>query len=159
MFWTLSLQLLPDESVVEESADRKAFGTDPLYSVFLTNKRIIFRFNSLGSSLTQSFLFDEIIDAEPCKRLLINYLKIKTSRRSFLLNISEPDYWAKTIKGMRDNIQESIESSTTPPEHEPLRKAKKSELLEMLTILKNNSLLNDNELEEKVRMLESKKLA
>jgi hypothetical protein len=154
MYWTLSLHLHPDESVIEESKDRKVLGTDPLYSVFLTNKRVIFRFNSLGSYLTQSFFFHEIIDAEPSKRLLVSYIKIKTDRRSFLLNISEPSYWSEKIKGMKNHSE--IKEETVKTSQEPSNIENKSDLLEMLAILNNNSLLDDFELKEKVRLLESK---
>ena len=157
MFWTISLHLHPDESLIEQSKDRKVLGTDPLYSVFLTNKRVIFRFNSLGSYLTQSFFYHEIIEAGPCTRLYVNYLKIKTDRRSFLLNISEPVYWSEKIKDMQNQFPQCIESETPSPE--PPCIEKKSELLEMLRILNKNSLLDDFELEEKVRMLESQESA
>lgn len=68
MFWSLSFHLLPDEEIVDDSTRKKSSGIKPAYSVFLTNRRAIFRFDSLGSSLTQSFFYHEIVDIKPCRR-------------------------------------------------------------------------------------------
>jgi hypothetical protein len=158
MFWTLSFQLHPGESVIEQSRDRKTLGIDPLYSVFLTNMRAIFRFISLGSPLTQSFFYDEITDAVLCERLLVKYIKIVTPRRSFLLNIPEPDYWAKRIKDLKSQFQTPSESAAAVPD-DSADNAEEGKLLEMLTFLKENSLLDDLELQEKIRIIQSRKPA
>jgi len=59
------------------------------YSVFLTNKRALFRFDGLGSSLTQSFFYHEIQEAATSKRLFFTYLDIKTERKTFLFHVAD----------------------------------------------------------------------
>jgi hypothetical protein len=55
MFWTLSFELLPGEKIIDDTDRRGSSGIRSVYSVFLTNMRTIFRFDGLGSSLSQSF--------------------------------------------------------------------------------------------------------
>jgi hypothetical protein len=45
MFWSLSLPLVPEEAVLEDSISHPLSKIKPAYSVFLTNKRIVFRFD------------------------------------------------------------------------------------------------------------------
>ena len=60
MFWTLSFELLPEEKIIDDTTRKVSAGIKPAYSVFLTNKRAIFRFDGLGSSMAQSFFYQEI---------------------------------------------------------------------------------------------------
>jgi len=155
MFWSLSFHLLPDEEIIEDSTKRSYSGLRSAYSVFLTNKRAIFRFDGLGSSMTQSFFYGEILDIKPSKRLFVNYIRLRTKNRDFLLNTSDPDYWAKRVLNIKENTAESPETATSATS--PSSGKKKKELLDMLTILRKNSLLTDKELEEKVQLLDSMK--
>lgn len=155
MFWSLSFQLLPDEEIIDDSTKRSHSGIKSAYSVFLTNKRAIFRFDGLGSSMTQSFFYEEILDVKLNKRLFVNYIQLRTKNRDFLLNTSEPDYWTNRILNIKKTLTKSSEAPTdiTASSSEN----KKRELLDMLTILRKNSLLTDKELEEKVQLLDSMK--
>jgi hypothetical protein len=157
MFWSFSFQLLPDEQVIEESVRRPQPAIKASYSVFLTNKRVIFRFDGLGSTLTQSFFYQEITGVTPVKRLFITYLDLKTEKRNVVLNISEVEYWAGRIREMKKVSEEAAASQTKSPQVSPGRN--KRELLDMLTILHKNSLLSNTELEEKVQLLDSMKLS
>lgn len=157
MFWSLSFQLLPDEQVIEDSVTRPQPAIQASYSVFLTNKRVIFRFDTLGSTLTQSFFYQEITAVTPVKRLFITYLNLKTEKRNVVLNISEVEYWAGRIRE-RIKVTAGAEiNRATPPQVPPERK--KRELLDMLTVLHKNSLISNEELEEKIHRLDSMKFS
>lgn len=153
MFWSFSFQMLPDEEVIEDSTQKQHQGIKPAYSVFLTNKRVIFRFDGLGSSLTQSFSYNEILDIKPCKRLFVNYLHVRTKRKDFFLNTGHPDYWANRILSIKENTKESHDDAKQTKTDSPGKG--KIELLDMITILRNNSILTDKEFEEKVHLLDS----
>jgi hypothetical protein len=153
MSWGFSFQLLPGEDIIEDSTKRDNMLVKPAYSVFLTNQRVIFRFDGLGSSLTKSFLYNEIIEAKPSKRVFVNYLLIKTKDKEYLLNTSEPEYWSKKISNIKGNFTENIEDVS-----DKKTEGKKGEFLNMLIILRNNALLTEEEFEEKIRMLNSLKL-
>ena len=153
MFWSLSFQLLPDETVIDDSSRRVRPAIKPAYSVFLTNRRAIFRFDGLGSSMTQSFFYEEIRDAKPSKRLFVSYLLIKTDGKEFLLNTSDAEHWSETILQMKQGISEAGEAFSTQRPPSPERR--KRELLDMLTVLRKNELLTDAELEEKIHLLDS----
>gem|GEM_PF-6024576 len=45
MTWSLSFELLPGEEIREDSTRRDHDAIMAAYSVFLTNKRVIFRFD------------------------------------------------------------------------------------------------------------------
>ena len=47
MFWTLSFELLPQEEIIDDTDRRGGSGIKSVYSVFLTNMRVIFRFDGL----------------------------------------------------------------------------------------------------------------
>ncbi len=154
MFWSLTFQLLPDEIVVDDSSQRPQTGIKPAYSVFITNRRVIFRFDGLGSSMSQSFFFDEILDVKPARRLFFSYLQVTTGQRQFLLNTTDVDYWTSRIleiKKSRPAEGQPIGPRQVSPER------KKRELLDMLTVLRKHSLLTDEELEEKIHALDAMK--
>ena len=155
MAWSFSFQLMPGEEVIEDSTSHQKPEIKSAYSVFLTNQRVIFRFDGLGSTLTQSFPYHEILDAKPATRLLISYLCVKTVKKDFYLNVSDADYWAEKIIGVKESMKNvpAAKPSVRPISPE----MKRRELHDMLAALKKNSLLTDSEFEEKVRMLDSQR--
>ena len=154
MFWTFSFELLPGEEIIDDTTRKSYKGIKPAYSVFLTNKRAIFRFDGLGSSLAQSFFYHEIDDVTTTKRLLFNYLKLKAKKKDLLFHIADADFWAKKIVEIIKQLPASDENRLkTKPSPERMKR----ELMDMLTILRKHSILNDSELEEKVHLLDSMK--
>lgn len=152
MFWTLSFHLMPDETIIEDSTKQAGGGLKPTYSVFLTNKRVIFRFDGIGSSMAQSFFYQEIADVKPAKRLLINYLGLHTPTRQYFLHTSNPDYWAAKIVEIKKNLP-ALADRTGLPAEQPAKK-KRQELSDMLLTLQTYNLLSADELEQKKKMLE-----
>jgi hypothetical protein len=142
---------MPDEQILEDSTVKKQPGLRPLYSVLLTNKRAIFRFDSLGSTLTQSFLYDEIEAINPQKRLLVSYLNVTTKNKSYLINAPDAAYWSKKIVDAKDTHQNKAEISK---EDSP-RIDKKRELLDMLSVLKENAIVSEKEFQEKKDQIDS----
>jgi len=152
MFWALSFELLPNEEIIDDTTRKPASGIKPAYSVFLTSKRAIFRFDGLGSSLAQSFFYHEIEHVATIKRLFFTYLELKTKKKTFLFHIADAPYWAEKILQIRNQAPVSDENRFNA---KPSPESRKRELMDMLTILRKHSLLTDNELEEKVRILDS----
>lgn len=152
MFWSLSFQLMPDEEIIEDSTQKNHSKVKPAYSIILTNKRAIFCFDGLGSSLTHSFFYHEILSAASQERLFIKYLKVTTKKKDFFLNTHDPDFWSNKIMEFKN----SIENIPLPSEKTPLISSdkEKKELLNMLTILKNKSLLTGDEFLDKIKLLE-----
>jgi hypothetical protein len=149
MFWSLSLQLMPEEIVLEDSTSRPVKGVKPAYSVFLTNKRVVFRFDGLGSSMVQSFLYHEITDACPSKRMLVNYLDVKSGQKDHYIHIAEPDYWAGRILALKKQFPEMPEGRADAG------RMKKQELLTMLSTLHRNNILTAVEFDQKKKLVES----
>lgn len=154
MFWTLSFELLPGEEIIDDTTRRGRSGIKAVYSVFLTNKRAIFRFDGLGSSLSQSFFYNEIEDVSTTKRLFFTYLELTVKKKIFLVHIADADYWSKKILQLLKQMPASSENRFTA---KPSPESRKRELMDMLTILRKHSLLTDSELEEKVQLLDSMK--
>lgn len=152
MFWSLSYQLLPGEDVIEDSSARTHPGIKPAYSIFLTTKRAIFRFDGIGSFLAQSFFYDEMLDIKPVKRLFVDYLLVKTKKREYFLNVPEADYWAKKIAGIRDGQKPEAKSVS-----HHTAKGEKKELLTMLMTLRRKGVLTEKEFDEKVSLLDTLK--
>jgi hypothetical protein len=150
MFWSLSLQLMPEETVLEDSTKHPVKGIKPAYSVFLTNKRVVFRFDGLGSSMTQSFLYHEITEAKPSTRMMITYLGVKTGQKEHFLHIAEPEYWAGKILEVKKGLPEASGSRT-----EADARIKKQELLTMLSVLHKNNILTAAEFDQKKKLVES----
>lgn len=155
MVWSFSFQMMPGESI-DDSARRKYSGIKPAYSVYLTNKRAIFHFDALGSFLSQSFFFDEILDIKVVKRLFIDYLCVKTKKNEHFFQVSEADYWQEKILSAKESSIR-LSEGTEPARSLPTGREKR-ELLDMLLMLRKNSLLTDEELENKIRILDSMKL-
>lgn len=153
MFWSLSFQLMPDETLIEDSTKRPVSGLKPTYSVFLTTKRIIFRFDGVGSSMAQSFMYHEITDVRPAKRLLINYLAVTAGAKQYYIHVPEPDYWTAKITAVKLSMgAASPVAPTRPQAAAPDRK--KQELLGMLQTLHASKLLNAQEFDAKKSMLD-----
>ena len=156
MSWSFHFKLLPDEEIIEDSTKKPHQGIKPTYSIFLTSKRVIFKFNGIGSSLTQSFFYDDILDVKPCKRLFVDYLHLKTRRKDFFLNTAHTEYWTERVFKIKEDLKGSVDESIKARQATADRK--KRELLDMLTVLQNNSLLTEKEFEEKVQLLDAMKL-
>lgn len=155
MFWALSFELLPNEEIIDDTIRKMTPGIKPAYSVFLTSKRAIFRFDGLGSSLSQSFFYHEIEEVAPVKRLFFTYLELKAKKKTFLFHIADAPYWAQKILEIRDL---KPVSDNTPVSTKPSPEISKRELMDMLTKLRKHSVLTDKELEEKVHLLDSMKM-
>ena len=155
MFWSLSFHLMPDEYVAEDSTSRSVAVLKETYSVFLTNKRVIFRFDGIGSLMSQSFIYREIDQVQPLKRLMVNYLCVHTSTKQYFLHTPEPAYWADRILKMKKSVAQAPEVSRPA---EPVSRTKKQDLSDMLMTLRKYNLLTDAELAEKKKLLETQQL-
>jgi len=155
MFWSLSFHLMPDEYVAEDSTSRSLAVLKETYSVFLTNKRVIFRFDGIGSLMSQSFIYREIDQVQPLKRLMVNYLCIHTSTKQYFLHTPEPAYWADRILKMKKSVAQTPEVSRPAG---PASRTKKQDLSDMLMTLRKYNLFTDAELAEKKKLLEKQQL-
>jgi len=155
MFWSLSFHLMPDEYIVEDSTSRSLAVLKETYSVFLTNKRVIFRFDGIGSLMSQSFIYREIDQVQPLKRLMVNYLCVHTSTKQYFLHTPEPAYWADRILKMKKSVAQAPEVSRPA---DPVSRTKKQDLSDLLMTLRKYNLLTDAELAEKKRLLETQQL-
>ena len=50
MSWAVSFKLLPGEEIIKDSSENQHALIKPVYSILLTDKRVIFRFDGLGES-------------------------------------------------------------------------------------------------------------
>ncbi|MBI5696664.1 MAG: hypothetical protein HZC51_13205 [Nitrospirae bacterium] len=141
MNWTLSNKLMPGEEVVDQPDENGGFGMKAVYTPVLTNRRVIFKFNSLSTGLVQSFYYDEITDARPTSRLLVKYLKLTARGREHVLHVYEPDSWAWKIMEYKEQFGGGASDKAAKPSA--------ADLLVMLSTLKDNGLLTDAEFEEK----------
>lgn len=156
MFWSLSLQFMPDESVLEDSTRRGRGGLKPAYSVFLTNKRAIFRFDGLGSTMAQSFLYHEIIEARPSQRMFITYLGLRTASKEYFLHVPEPEFWAPKIlecKMITSRAAAGVQTSSGP-----IVRRKKQDLIDMLDSLKRHTVLTQEEFDQKKKPVDTLKI-
>jgi hypothetical protein len=103
MSWSFSFRLLPDEQIIDDSSRNQGALIKPVYSVLLTNKRVIFRFDGLGSLLKKSLPYNEIMNARSVKRIGINYLRIETNRREHFFNTADPQIWSKKIMTIKES--------------------------------------------------------
>ncbi len=153
MSWSFSFELLPGEEVIEDSTQRDHDVIKAAYSIFLTNKRVIFRFDGMGSYLSNAFFYADVLEARQTTRLFFNYLILKTRRKEYLFNIPETDHWIKRILEAKVTHQGAVsdmkEIDAIPPEK------KKRMLLDMLTVLHKNRILTEKEFEEKVHFLDT----
>ena len=154
MAWSFSFHLLPGERVVEDSAATCSDVVRPAYSIFLTDRRVIFRFDGLGSQLCSGYFYDEILDVRTVRRLLVHYLRIKTRTKESFYHISDPDEWSRKVLAKKDEI---IRTAAQPKDEAVAGKLQKRALLDMLVVLHRNGILSDSEFEAKVKFLEDVK--
>ena len=157
MFWSLSLQLLPDETVIEDSSSQAIAGVKPAYSVFLTNKRVVFRFDGFGSTMAQSFTYDEITMANAAKRMFITYLGLRTRTKEHFLHIPQPEYWATKILDTKTRMQLS---PAAPPKEaassgDLAMERKRRELHAMLATLRQYDVITDADVQDKARIIDT----
>ena len=155
MSWSFSFELLPGEEVVEDSTKRNNEVIKSAYSVFLTDRRVIFRFDGMGSYLSNAFFYDDVLDVRATKRIFVTYLILKTKRKEYLFNISEPEYWIRQIVASREKYKGAA-SAVADMESVPQDK-KKRLLLDMITVLHRNRILTEEEFEAKVHLLDTMK--
>jgi len=147
MNWNISFKLQPGEELVEKADDGKGFGLQAMYTPVLTNRRALFKFNSLNTNLVQSFSYDEITSARQVARLLVKYLKLTVDGRDVLLNVDDPEGWAGKIMECRERYGgKGAEPAKSRPRS-------LSELLGMLETLKEYGLLSAEEFEDKRRKI------
>jgi len=139
MSWSLSVKLLPDETIIEEGKSASSFGVQSEHTPILTNQRVMFKFNTLSSGLVQSFTYGEITDAMPTTRLMIEYLKLIVGERTHYLKVDDASVWAAKIIEHRDRFLEK--ASEPKPEQSPTR----TELVSMLENLHKAGVLTDDE--------------
>lgn len=148
-----SFTLLHNEEIIADSSKDEHSLVKPVYSIVLTNQRVLFRLETLKSSLTKSFLYSDILDAKTTKRLFFTYLLLVTKSGEHYFNTSEPGYWSEKILRLKGKIMESNQekglSETFPTGRNRV------ELLDMLSVLRKNSILTEEEFQEKVRLLDS----
>lgn len=111
MGWGLSFRLRPDEEIYDTSMESEKGVIKPVYSVILTNQRVLFSFNPmsssiLGSSLWNSFEYNEISEIEVVSRIFIKYLKLTAKNRQYHMKVNDPDYWAEKIRNYREYLLE-----------------------------------------------------
>lgn len=111
MGWSISFRLKSGEEIIDTSREADKGIIQPVYSIVLTNQRVLFNFVPmssplLGSSIWNSFTYNEISRVEVVTRLLIKYLMVKTPIRDYYLNVSNPDYWAEKIKDFKEKFSE-----------------------------------------------------
>lgn len=161
MNWSFSYKLQPGEVIVDEPPDDRGFGLKTVHTPVLTNRRAMFRFNTLSSGLIQSFTYDEISDVRPANRLMIKYLRLMAGNREYYLNVDEPEEWALKIMGYQEMLRAG--QAVKPARNEatmPLSGAgrasgawTKQELLDMLLKLHEAGVLTDTEFDEKEKLL------
>jgi len=156
MNWSLSYKLLPGEEVLDGPGDDEGFGLKATYSMVLTNKRVIFKFNSLSSGLVQSYLYDHITDARPVQRLLIRYLRLNVKGRDVFMHVGGPEVCAKKIMEYKERFRDGSPSPASAPATATAAKGAApslGELLAMLGTLRDYGLLTSEEYEEKRKKL------
>jgi hypothetical protein len=119
MGWGISFRLRPEEEIIDTSMESEKGIIKPVYSVILTNQRVLFNFipmssTIIGSSfLCQSFNYDEISRVEVAVRLFVKYLRVITPRRDYYLNVANPDYWVEKIMDFKNTLQEGFSNPET----------------------------------------------
>ena len=148
MKWNISLRLEQGEEFVEKQEDARKFGIKAMYTPMLTNRRALFRFNSLSTNMVGSFAYSEITDVQTVSRLLIKYLKVSTKSKDHLLHVDDPDEWARKIKEFKERFKPKRNAAAPA-----VRRPSLPELLAMIETLKEFGLLSPDEFEAKRRMI------
>lgn len=145
MSWSFSVKLLPGETILDEGKAASSFGVQAEHTPILTDQRVMFKFNTLSSGLVQSFAYDEISEAKPATRLMIEYLKLRVGERDHYLKVDDAAAWAAKIIERRDIFLRETSGKEAAPD--PTR----AELISMLESLHRAGVLTDDELAEKRR--------
>ena len=158
MFWSMSFQLLPGEAIIDSTDKRKGetgSGIKPSYSVFLTNKRVVFRFDSLRTAMSQSFQYAEILEASTCKRLFITYLSLRTKEKTHFLHVDTAELWRDKIVELQKKFAAGVEEKK---QQRPVagKGRGREELLAMLMVLQENGLLTEAEFAGKAALVREK---
>ena len=101
---------------------------------------------TVRSIMPQSFIYREIDQVQPLKRLMVNYLCVHTSTKQYFLHTPEPAYWADRILKMKRSVAQAPEVSRPAG---PVSRTKKQDLSDMLMTLRKYNFLTDAELAEK----------
>jgi hypothetical protein len=158
MFWSMSFQLLPGEAIIDSTDKRKretGSGIKPSYSVFLTNKRVVFRFDSLRTSMSQSFQYAEIVEVGTCRRLFITYLFLKTKEKTHFLHVDLAEHWSDKIRGLKAQYP-AREGEPEGKKSAGGKEKGRNELIAMLTVLRENGLLTEAEFTAKAALVREK---
>ena len=153
MFWSMSFQLLPGEAIIDSTDKRKeetGSGIKPSYSVFLTNKRVVFRFDSLRTSMTQSFQYGEILEAGITRRLFITYLSLRTKEKTHYLHVDLAEHWRDRILAVKEQY------AGAEAEGAPAKGPDGDQLLGMLKVLRKSGILTEAEYTEKAAAVREK---
>jgi hypothetical protein len=153
MNWSLSVKLQPGEQIVEEPADDRGFGFKPVHTPILTNRRVLFRFNTLSSGLVQAFEYSEITDVRPANRLLIKYLRLTAGGREHYLNVDYPEEWALKIMGYKEMAEAGAPAQPSPSPSASVGAPSQGELMVMVEKLHKAGILTDEEYRAKRAML------
>lgn len=161
MNWSFSLKLQPGEEIVEQPPEDRGFGFKTVHTPVLTNKRALFRFNTLSSGLVQSFPYDEIADARPANRLLIKYLRLTTKTGEYFLNVDDPEEWSLKILGYQEMLKAgrpvtaggAAPSTYTAPDIRQPGAVPPAELKAMLGKLRDAGVLTAAEYEDKLKLI------
>jgi len=147
MSWSFSVKLLPNETIVEEGQTLSTFSVQAEHTPILTNRRVMFKFNTLSSGLVQSFPYSEIEEARSTSRLMIKYLLLKSGGREHYLKVDDPASWAAKILEYKDKYKDVAETG------EGAQAPSNAELVVMLESLHAAGVLTDSELDEKLKIL------
>jgi len=145
MAWCMSLKLLPEEWIIDEGESTTHYGMMPEHTPIITNKRILFKYNTLSTGLVKSFRFDDVSDVATETRFGISYLKVTAVGRFHYMKVNDPEVWATKIQDALVNFL----SDGFPKPEEPAASIDKSELLTILDRLHDAGLLTPEELSTK----------
>jgi|GEM_PF-4797791 len=146
MRWNISTKFEPGEEIVEEQSEKRLIKA--VYTPILTNRRALFRFNSLSTSLVQSFRYEEIASAQMAVRLMVKYLKLNSKGKDYFLNVPDPDSLGARLMELKGIYAEK-------PGEKPaaVKKYSLGELLAMLEALREYGLLTAEEFSEKRKLI------
>lgn len=151
MAWGLSTCLAEDERILDNSIPDFRPGLGPLYTVCLTQKRVLFRFNPLRSGLCKAFMLADIDKAFVARRFFVNYVGVEAENKTHYFRTSEPEYWAVRINELSCGSGHHARSGEADSSIE--EKGRRSALLRIFYGLRKKSVITEPELREKVQRL------
>lgn len=133
-------EVLEQDKILEEGGVVK-FAS--LFSVMLTNKRVIFRYSGIATGYSLYFTYEEIQEVTITRRLFVDYILVKTKDGGeYVVNAGNPKHWAARIMESREQFSSAEEKAV-------------EELTLMLETLWKNGLLTPEEMQEKKERLMS----